>query len=53
MRLGVEVCHMERHSIVGCQLADKGFVAVAVGRSQVEVAMGDGKGVSCRVHEVG
>ena len=50
---GVELCHMDGDRIVGGELANKSLVAVAVGRTEVEVAMGDGKGIACRVHEVG
>ena len=44
---------MERHGIVGCQLTDEGFIAVTFGGPQVEVAVGNGKGESSRVHEMG
>ena len=53
MGRGVELRHMDGDAVVGCKLADKGLVAVAVAGAQMEVAVGYGKGVVGGVHEVG
>ena len=42
--LGIELCHIARHTVALGQTAHKGLVAVAVAWSQMEIAMGDGEG---------
>jgi len=43
---------MDGNPIAVGKLADEGFVTVAVDRTEVEVAVGYGKGVAGRMHEV-
>ena len=50
---GVELGYMDGDMIAARKTADEGFVAVAVDRAQMEVAVGYGKGEAGRVHEVG
>ena len=50
---GVELRHMEGDCIGVGEVSDEGFVAVAVGGSQMEVAMGYREGKVGRVHKVG
>ena len=50
---GLKVLHMEGNTILQSQIADKKLVAVAVARTQVEIAVGNGEGVVGTVHEMG
>ena len=50
--VGLELRHMDGHSIGLCKGTDERLVAVAVAGTQVEVAMGNGKGISSRMHKV-
>lgn len=52
MGLGVELRHMDGDPIAIGKLADEGFVTVAIDRTEVEVAVGYGKGVAGGTHEV-
>lgn len=52
IRTGVELGHMDWDAVAGSQLAHEMFVAVAVSRTEMEVAMGHGEGVAGGVHEV-
>ena len=49
---GLELCHMYRHPVVAGKCPDKGFVAVAVVGTKVEVAVGNGIREAGRMHEV-
>ena len=49
---GVEVGHMDCDTVTGSEPAHEPFVAVAVSRTEMEVAMGHGEGVAGGVHEV-
>ena len=51
--MGVELRHMEGYTIVGSEGFDEGFIAVAIAGAQMEIAMGDGKGIAGRMHEMG
>ena len=53
MGAGVELCDMDWDCVGVGELSDECFVAVAVGRTEVEVAMGYGKWIAGGVHEVG
>jgi hypothetical protein len=44
---------MERDTVATGKPPDKGLVVVAVAGAQIEIAVGNGEGIACGMHEMG